>query len=284
MSIYLSAALASNRKGRFLQTVAGATPLESDWLNSPPACGLLLVQAEELTDHEACQSLYLWAMQAGCAALVINPQKAQLATLAELPIVLDWSLAPATLSAQEPELTALLASETDQMITGFAGSADRLQHMAGDAVHTRYIRKHSNSGLFAVTTLPLWSLSLLDHAEVLVSWLNWFLDHAGLAVPIAEKKTALAEYSPDKYDLVVLLLLYAAKGQSLTTICENEAVKLMFDVQSLDITKRSEVLVQHGYINEMGLTESGKNSLQTSQYWAYAPLLGEQLNTGALLA
>lgn len=27
MSRYLSAALASNRKGRFLQTVAGATPL-----------------------------------------------------------------------------------------------------------------------------------------------------------------------------------------------------------------------------------------------------------------
>lgn len=284
MSIYLSAALASNRKGRFLQTVAGATPLESDWLNSPPACGLLLVQAEELTDHEACQNLYLWAMQAGCAALVINPQIAQLATLAELPIAPDWTLVPATLSAQEPELTALLASETDQMITGFAGSADRLQHMAGDAVHTRYIRKHSNSGLFSVTTLPLWSLSLLDHAEVLVSWLNWFLDHAGLAAPIAEKKTALAEYLPDKYDLVVLLLLYAGSGKSLIALTENHAVKQMFDVHSLEITKRSEVLKQHGFINEAGLTETGKTALKTSQYWAYAPLLSEQLNTGALSA
>ncbi|MBD1583432.1 hypothetical protein [Pseudoalteromonas sp. S16_S37] len=282
MSIYLSAALASNRKGRFLQSVAGATPLESDWLSSPPAGGLLLVQAGELTDHEACQNLYLWAMQAGCAALVINPQITELATLAKLPFALDWSLAPATLSAHEPELTALLASETDQMITGFAGSADRLQHMAGDAVHTRYIRKHSNSGLLAVTTLPLWSLSLLDHAEILVSWLNWFLDHAGLAAPIAEKKTALAEYSPDKYDLVVLLLLFAGSGKSLTALCENEAVKLMFDVHSLDITKRSEILLQHGFINEAGLTEAGKTALKTSQYWAYAPLLSEQLNTGAL--
>ena len=281
MSIYLSAALASNRKGRFLQTVAGTTPLESDWLNSPPACGLLLVQAEELTDHEACQNLYLWAMQAGCAALVINPQTAQLAKLAELPITLDWSLAPASLSAHEPELTALLASETDQRVTGFAGSADRLQHMAGDAVHTRYVRKHSNSGLFAVTTLPLWSLSLLDHAEVLVSWLNWFLDHAGLVAPTAEKRTEFAEYLPDKYDLVVLLLLYAGSGKSLTALCENEAVKQMFDVHSLEITKRSEILLQHGFINEAGLTKVGKTALKTSQYWAYAPLLSEQLNTGA---
>lgn len=282
MSFYLSSALANNRKGRFLQTVAGATPLESDWLNSPPACGLLLVQAEELTNYEACQSLYLWAMQAGCAALVINPQMVQLATLAELPITLDWSLAPTTLSAQEPELTALLATETDQMITGFAGSADRLQHMAGDAVHTRYIRKHSNSGLFAVTTLPLWSLSLLDHAEVLVSWLNWFLDHAGLAAPIAEKKTALAEYSPDKYDLVVLLLLYAGNGISLDVIVANDTVKLLFDLNSLDINKRSEVLQQYGFIKGSNLTETGKSAVQLSQYWAYASLLSEQLNTGAL--
>jgi len=282
MSIYLSAALASNRKGRFLQSVAGATPLESDWLSSPPVGGLLLLQAEELTDYEACQNLYLWAMHAGCAALVINPQMAQLATLAELPITLDWSLAPASLSAHEPELTALLASETDQMITGFAGSADRLQHMAGDAVHTRYIRKHSNSGLFALTTLPLWSLSLLDHAEVLVSWLNWFLDHAGLAAPIAEKKPDLADYSLDKQDLVVLLLLYAGNGMSLKELAEHNAVRLMFDVESLDLADRGEILQQHGFINEAGLTESGKNSLQASQYWTYAPLLSEQLNTGAL--
>ena len=170
------------------------------------------------------------------------------------------------------------------MITGFAGSADRLPHMAGDAVHTRYVRKHSNSGLFAVTTLPLWSLNLLDHEEVLVSWLNWFLDHAGLAAAIAEKKTELAEYSPDKYDLVVLLLLYAGSGKSLMALTENHVVKLMFDVHSLDITKRSEVLKKHGFINETELTEAGKAALQTSQYWAYAPLLSEQLNTGALSA
>ncbi len=30
MSRYLSAALASNRKGRFLQTVAGATPISAN--------------------------------------------------------------------------------------------------------------------------------------------------------------------------------------------------------------------------------------------------------------
>ncbi|MFC3034324.1 hypothetical protein ACFOEE_17600 [Pseudoalteromonas fenneropenaei] len=282
MSIYLSAALASNRKGRFLQTVAGATPLESDWLNSPPACGLLLVQAEELTNYEACQSLYLWAMQAGCAALVINPQPEQHVEFAELQPALDWTFAAASLISEDSGLTAVLASETNQAVVGFAGSADQRQHMAGDVVHTRYVRKHSNSGLFAVTTLPLWSLNLLDHTEALVGWLNWFVDHAGVATPVAEEKAELAAYLPDKYDLVVLLLLYAGHGKSLAALVDNDTVKLMFDVNSLDAINRSETLLLHGFINEAGLTESGKASLQASQYWAYAPLLSEQLDTGAL--
>nr|WP_320125888.1 hypothetical protein [uncultured Shewanella sp.] len=282
MSFYLSSALASNRKGRFLQTVAGAQPLEAEWLNSPPTSGLLLVQAEELTSNYTLQGLYQWAMQAGCAALIINPQTEQLDELAHLPSALDWTFAPAAFIAQEPGLAALLASETNLSIIGFAGNADRNQHMVGDGVHTRYVRKHSNSGLFAVTTLPLWSLSLLDHSDALVDWLNWFVAHAGLAAPIAEEKAELVDYSPDKYDLVVLLLLHAGKGKSLTVLTESHVVRLMFDVHSLDITKRSKVLLQYGFINEAGLTESGKNSLQASQYWTYSPLLSEQLNTGAL--
>lgn len=283
MSLYLSAALASNRKGRFLQTVAGATPLTTEWISSPPASGLLLVQAEELTDTNTLQCLYHWAMQAGCAALVINLKAEQFTLLAQLPSPLDWQLVPAILRMQEePGLTALLTSETDQAIAGFTGSADRHQHQAGDVVHTRYIRKHSNSGLLAFTTLPLWSLNLLDHSEILVSWLNWFVDHAGIAEQIIGPKAPSTDYTPDKHDLVVLLLLYAGSGMSLQALSEHNTVKLMFDVNSLDIVKRGETLRQHDFIDEAGITATAKTCLKASQYWAYAPLLSEQLHTGAL--
>ncbi|MFW8411947.1 hypothetical protein ACOIDN_28195, partial [Klebsiella pneumoniae] len=195
---------------------------------------------------------------------------------------LDWQLVPAVLRVQEPGLTALLASETDQAIAGFTGSADRHQHQAGDVVHTRYIRKHSNSGLLAFTTLPLWSLTLLDHSEILVRWLNWFVDHAGIAERIIEPNAPSTDYTPDKHDLVVLLLLYAGSSMSLQALSEHNAVKLMFDVNSLDIVKRGEMLRQHDFIDEAGITATGKTCLQASQYWAYAPLLNEQLHTGAL--
>lgn len=282
MNIYLSQALARNRKGRFLQAIIGAIPLAAEWPHSMPASGLLLVQAEELTHSDALLALYQWAMQVGCAVLVIDPLSANLALLAKLPTPLDWSLAPSNMSAKEPAIALILADETNQALIGFSGSADRQQHMVGDIVHTRYIRKHSNSGVFAVTTLPLWSLNLLDHAEVIESWLHWFVERAGQATLTTEKQPELAVYSPDKYDMVVMLLLYAGSGKSLDKLVDSDSVKQVFDVNSLDITKRCEVLQVHGFINAAGLTDAGKASLQASQYWAYAPLLIQQLSTGAL--
>ncbi|HHQ9783707.1 TPA: hypothetical protein ACSXLI_006976, partial [Pseudomonas aeruginosa] len=88
--------------------------------------------------------------------------------------------------------------------------------------------------------------------------------------------------TPDKHDLVVLLLLYAGGGMNLQALSEHNAVKLMFDVNSLDIVKRGEMLRQHDFIDDAGITATGKTCLQASQYWAYAPLLGEQLHTGTL--
>ncbi|MFP1482766.1 hypothetical protein ACLB1S_03625 [Escherichia coli] len=135
----------------------------------------------------------------------------------------------------------------------------------------------------AFTTLPLWSLTLLDHSELLVSWLNWFVDHAGIAERIIEPKAPSTDYTPDKHDLVVLRSLYAGGGiLNLQALSEHNAVKLMFDVNSLDIVKRGEMLRQHDFIDDAGHNSYGKHADKPRQYWAYAPLLGEQLHTGTL--
>lgn len=72
-----------------LQTVAGL-PLMKDWISSPPASGLLIVQAEELADANTTylQHLYHWAMQAGCAALVINLKAGTICLISA--IALHW--------------------------------------------------------------------------------------------------------------------------------------------------------------------------------------------------
>lgn len=278
MLLYLSSALAGHRKGRFLHRVAGAIPLESHWLKALPSAGILILEATELADQEALQGLYDWAMQPGCAALVVNLPN-QFCQFTKPPLLLDWSFEPVA-SVQDSKgegITAILATEIHQKIIGFTGSADSQLHTAGVVVHTRYVRKHSNSGLFAVTTLPLWSLSLMDYAADLVSWLHWFIDHAGVATVQGKEELNLTEYVPDQHDMVILLLLFAGRGKTIKTLVEQDAVKLMFDVESLHALRRSELLQKHGFIYETGLTELGHDCLQASPFWGYASLLIEQI-------
>lgn len=93
-----------------------------------------------------------------------------------------------------------------------------------------------------------------------MSWLNWFVDHAGIAERIIEPKAPSTDYTPDKHDLVVLLLLYAGGGMNLQALSEHNAVKLMFDVNSLDIVKRGEMLRQHDFIDDAGITALVKHA------------------------
>lgn len=281
MSLYLSAALSANRKGRFLQNVAAAVPMTEDWRSHPLPSGLLLLQAEELQAQADWQQLYDWAMQSGCAALVINPQIHQLDVLPRLSNALDWRLIPVSGVAQSDGLTSLLADELAMSLAGSAGSADRHLHQSADGVHTRYVRKHSNSGVFAVSTLPLWSLTLLDHTSALVEWLHWFLQHAGVVAEREDKPTSAVEFVPDRQDLVVLLLVSAADGMPLDTLAGNSGVQRMFDTRQLDLIKRANMLVEQGYISANRLTDKGSASFEASPYRAYAPLLAAELTKGA---
>jgi hypothetical protein len=281
MSIYLSAPLSANRKGRFLQSIAQAKSLTDDWRSAPPANGLLLVQGDELVQTKDWRILYDWAMHSSCAALVIAPLASNIEGWQMLPISLDWQLTSATAPTQSVGLAAVVASEINQAITGFTGSADGSHHQTADVIHTRYVRKHSNSGLLAVTTLPLWSLNLLDHGDLLVEWFNWFIEHAGVAEQTKLIQTETVDFVPEKQDLVVLLLIYAAQGLTTQALVEHPAVNMLFDTQSLDISFRGSILQQYGFIHELVLTEKGLSTLQASNYWAYADLLTEQLRTGA---
>jgi hypothetical protein len=65
-------------------------------------------------------------------------------------------------------------------------------------------RLHPVAGLFAVTCLPLWSLTVLDAPEETQRWLASLVALAGEAKPVAEP--AQTPLSPDHYGLLVFLL------------------------------------------------------------------------------
>ncbi|HAE8194410.1 TPA: hypothetical protein JDH36_000745 [Salmonella enterica subsp. indica] len=279
MGIYISASMSANRKGRFLQNVVEAEPLKEDWRQIPPAKGLLLVQGEELSQFEDWKRLYSWSIQSGCAALVIAPLACNADSWSKQPLSLDWQLVAVEKIVATEGLAALVSDEISLCLSGMEGGADGIQHQVNGVVHTRFMRKHSNSGLLAVTTLPVWSLNLLDHGDVLLMWLNWFIAHAG---EVKTEARDIVAFEPDKQDLLVLLLVFAVRGKPIQAIIDNPVVRMLFDTAMLDMNLRWPMLQQKGFIGDHGLTEKGLDVLMNSNYWIYSGILTEQLNTGAL--
>jgi hypothetical protein len=218
MNIYITQLLSQNRKGRFLQNTIAAKVLESDWRYRAPINGLLIIEASEINGLQEWQKLYNWAMHSGCAVLVINPSQHVDTTWASLIGLVDWQLAPIHGIHCEQSIAALLSEEIDFALTGFMGDADPECHQIDGVDHTRYIKKHSNSGLFAMTTLPICSLSLLNHQEILLDWLAWFIDHAGVIEKDNHIASKPANFEMEDSDFVVLLMVFAGQGESLNTI------------------------------------------------------------------
>jgi hypothetical protein len=65
-------------------------------------------------------------------------------------------------------------------------------------------RLHPAAGLFAVTALPIWSLSVLDAPAELESWFSCLVALAGEEAPAVTPKTA--PLKPDHFGLLVFLL------------------------------------------------------------------------------
>ena len=274
MTIYLTPALAGNRKGRFLSALLGAQVADEDGF---PEQGLLLSLGDELTVSTAAR--FNWAMQPGCGWLVLPPYGIDDNLFSDLPVSLDWQIHESINNAEEG-FASLLGNEVSQAWKGHSGGSEPEYHQTHDMVHTRFYRQKSNSGIFAATTLPLWSISLLDCDTEIEDWLSWFLTHCGQVTEVNEPLEQSA-YPLEKLDFSLLLLVFVCPGLQASEL-EQQASKMgMFDLSVLDIPSRLPVLIDSGYIKEGYLTQLGEESFRASAYWAYADVLAQQLQLGA---
>lgn len=274
MEIFLSPALAANRKGRFLRGVLHAEILNYESVLALPDQGLLLLEGADLSSQECADELFNWSMQSGCAALVLAPFADNETVLRALPLSLDWKLETVDQVVECDGMVSVIAAEVSQQVLGFVGGAEAVLHKANNTVHTRYIKKHSNSGLFALTTLPLWSVSLLDHADSLTEWLSWFVSHCGEPAQQLDNKLVARQLSPLDYS--VLLLASVGKGCSLEEISQKASRLQLFNLEELDLHNRWIDLEEYGYISQSKITELGLDELKKSPYWSYADLLSIQ--------
>jgi len=269
VKLYLTPELLAHRRGRFLSSLLAIEPSSAAGL---PESGVVLMTGEQLQESSELQAACsAWTRQPGCTLLLLPPYK-------EGPILsaLDWAVEfssdhPVVFEAASAE--RIVAQEVMYQLQGVDGSAAAGcgVHVEGQRSYTRYWKAHSNSGLFAATMLPLWSISLLNHAHLVTELLEDLNRHTGKAsVPVA--KDDQSENALHPQDLTVMVCCYGfevATAASLMDRLHGYAVPLL-NLAHFDLPESINRLRQGGLLNQQGLTQAGLAFLQASKYWAFA--------------
>lgn len=261
--------LASHPRGRTLSTsiaaVAGG--------NQPTGNGVCLAFANDFQEApiEQQKSWVSWAYQPGRTLLLLPPLKLD---EAKLPIVWRVINAGTIDSSKNKGLSKLLSAEIKyELITEMQPAKGIDGEWSRGGINTAYYKKHPNSGVFAVTTLPLWSLTTLDHKQQLLVWLEQLHALAGQAIEQEDASSPREEIalSPDHF----ALMLHLVSGRWKT---RQAALRSLQDsiVLSLPESRANECMdeLENGSLAANGkLTDQGKLALKASPYKAYAATL-----------
>lgn len=271
MKLYLTPELQAHRRGRFLVSLLGISQSSGHGL---PQTGFVLMTGEALqASKESLEECAAWIRQPGCSLLLLPPYQE-----GSIFDFLDWviELAPSnSLAAKQGSLTSLLAGELTYKLRGMDGAFTEDVPPGKQTCHTRYWKAHSNSGLIAATTLPLWSISLLDQATLVHDFLTNIERHCGLP-SVSTKETKPQEVDAIRpEDVTVLVCSYGfnvATAEDLLSRLKVYAVPLL-NLASFDLPESMARLRNAGLINDNGLTEQGLALLMGCKYWAFAEIL-----------
>jgi hypothetical protein len=267
VNLYLTPELQATRRGRFLASLLAISPSSEQAF---PKTGFVLMTGEQLQASPELQfKVIAWGRQPCCTLLLLPPYKE-----GSIFPFLDWMIeltSQPMACATQASLETILAGELSHRLQGMDGDCITDSSMDDLTCHTRYWKAHSNSGLIAVTTLPLWSISLLDHADKVMAFLAELDKHTGKSsVTIARVEPQTEPLHPE--DITVLVCCYGfdlATADGLSDRLRGYAVPLL-NLASFDLPESIRRLRCEGLIDDMGLTEMGLAFLRDSSYWPFA--------------
>jgi len=266
-TVHLVGKLAESPRGKRLERGLSATPTPEP----PEAVGLGLATGQDYqTRTPAEQRKWLaWAARPGCALLLIPPFQTavrhepngwEVARL-DKPPILDHAAHP-VLRLTQPEINLSLAR-------GLAPTMSRTIDAGCPSQLSGLFRKHPDSGIFAATTIPLWSVALADHVPTLSEWLAAWVALAGRPVDLAAP-AAPRSFEPTQRHFSVLL--YLASGKSATRAAALAALAWndTFQFEDADVSTLLDDLHAAGLAADGALTEAGRRTLLESHYRPYA--------------
>ena len=281
--VYLTGTLATHRRGRLLMQLLGAitTDLQSDGL---PESGICLLFGKEYQRAKSkIQSMWQhWCERPGRTVLLIPPYTE--GSVQKIDEGVDWSLGFCGDGIQglKGTIAELVAGEVVFCLQSKHAVFDfDAGHQWQDySFNTLYNKKHSASGLFAATTLPLWSISLMDFQKELLYFLEMLHDHAGTAIPESTEEVEVNYEQPamEDEDYTVLACVDAYGKTSAAALLEKISDQT-FPLFSFDpewLTESLERLSNLGYVHEEGITGSGVAALQEGPWYQYAVRMKEE--------
>lgn len=264
--IWLVGSLATHARGKLLAEASGAQFASE----LPDSFGLGIVFGTEFQDADAAekQQLCRWSEPAGRVLLLIPPFHLAAATLPAA-----WRIyRPSRIDATGADkLAKLLGTEVRFEVAGSVQVATEVNGQWNTGgIHTGYYRKHPHSGLFAITCLPLWSLTVLDHRATVSDWLSTLLGLAGEPALPRDADSQRREFRPNKNHYAMMLHLcqrdFGSRQEALATLADSPVLALPDEAASQCLQELATV----GLIADVRLTEAGRALLFDSPYATYA--------------
>lgn len=270
MVFYLALSLTSHRRGRFLRSLIDAEPTAETLPHQ--GCVLMLGKDYQQLEVQDKKKWRDWALQSGRTLMLLPPYSSGL-----VDEDIDWQIGfSEAVSSVDAPLVRLLESEVTQQIAGRQGVSERSQgHLWGaSAANTRYLKHHAASGVFAVTCLPLWSISLIDEAELVREWFAFFDRLAGTPDVIeTEADNEPTQLVATDYSIMACIYAWQVTSASELNAYLSKQAFPVFQFSPDEVETGFSRLSSVGYVNEDGLTIEGMQTLKDSAYWLYADQL-----------
>ena len=266
---WLLGKLADHARGQTLADLLGSVKTEAV-PNGDGVCCLFATDFQGGDDafRKRCMD---WCLRPGRTLLLVPPMK-----LEDCKQPQPWRpLAAVAIDASKSKgLAKLLAPELKyEMTTDMLPTKTVDGEWNRGGINTAHYKKHPNSGLFAVTCLPVWSLSVLDHSKHLIAWLNELHALAGEAIEEEVATADEARFAPSHEHFALMLHLTSGRWKNRDSALRALKSSLVLTLPPERADKCLKELEDNGLASDGDLTDRGKEILLSSPYAVYAGAL-----------
>lgn len=258
---WLAGSLGNHRRGRVLQEAAGPT---ISVVEPPDGHGLCMMFGTDFqgNDVKIQKEWVNWSQVPGRVLLLIPILK--VGACAE-PVKWEVTAKAGVDAKDSDELLQALASEVRNELRGKLQTATQLGGAWGDyAVNTAFYRKHPHSGIFAVTCLPLWSLSVLDHKDALRQWLSELYAMAGTPAQLVEEEES--RFQPTASHFAIMFYLLGGKFADRDIAIRSLDKSDIFNIDTAEAGHILNELEKENLIEGTKITPSGLELLNHSPF------------------